>query len=254
MPSPFPGMNPFLEQADAWEDFHQDFLVRSREALMAEIGKNYLVKIEARLYLHELSGEERRFVGRADVAVAARTGVAESAAAAGLVAPVQLVLPAVDVERQTFLEIRDRRNRRIVTVVELLSPTNKTPGADRDAYLGKRGEILAGQTHLVEIDLRRGGTRPYPPELPPCDYYALVSRYEDRPNVGFWPIALRERLPVVSVPLAAPDPDAHLDLQAVLDRVYDAAGFGTYIYSETPEPPLSADDAAWAAAIVPNSP
>lgn len=223
MPSPFPGMNPYLEQPDAWEDFHQDFLVRAREALMAEVGEHYLVKIETRLYLHELSAEERRFVGRAD-----------------------------DIVKQAFLEIRDRRNRRIVTVVELLSPANKTPGADRDAYLGKRGEILAGQTHLVEIDLRRGGKRPHPPELPPCDYYVLVSRYEDRPNVGFWPIGLRERLPVVAVPLAGPDPDAHLDLQSVLDRTYDAAGFGSYNYSETPEPPLTPDAAAWAAAFLPN--
>jgi hypothetical protein len=250
MPSPFPGMNPFLEQADAWEDFHQDFLVRAREALMAEVGESYVVKVEARLYLHELSAEERRFFGRAAVAVAARAGGLQAAPATCDAAPVQLVLPAIDVERQAFLEIRDRRNRRIVTVVESLSPANKTPGADRDAYLGKRGEILAGQTHLVELDLRRGGTRPHPPDLPPCDYYALVSRYEDRPNIGFWPIALRERLPVVRVPLAAPDPDAHLDLQAVLDRAYDAAGFGTYIYSETPEPPLSADDADWAATFL----
>lgn len=252
MPSPFPGMNPFLEPADAWEDFHQDFLVRAREVLMAEVGKNYLVKIEARLYLHELSAEERRFIGRADVAVASRADRREPSIAASVAAPVQLVLPAVDVERQTFLEIRDRRNRRVVTVVELLSPANKTPGADRDAYLGKRGEILAGQTHLVEIDLRRGGKRPHPPDLPPCDYYALASRYEDRPNVGFWPIALRERLPVVRVPLAAPDPDAQLDLQNVLDRAYDAAGFGTYIYSGTPEPPLAPDDAAWAAPFLLN--
>lgn len=245
-------MIPFLEQADAWEDFHQDFLVRAREALMAEVGEHYLVKVESRLYLHELSAEERRFVGRADVAVSPRAERQGISTAAHLAAPVQLVLPAVDVERQAFLEIRDRRNRRIVTVVELLSPANKTPGADRDAYLGKRGEILAGLTHLVEIDLRRGGKRPHPPELPPCDYYVLVSRYEDRPKVGFWPISLRERLPVVQVPLAEPDPDAPLDLQSVFDRTYDAAGFGTYIYSETPEPPLTPDDAAWAATFLPN--
>lgn len=252
MPSPFPGMNPFLEQPDAWEDFHQDFLVRAREALMAEVGEHYLVRIETRLYLHELSAEERRFIGRADVAVAAPGQRRERFTAAGVAAPVQLVLPAVDIVKQAFLEIRDRRNRRVVTVVELLSPANKTPGADRDAYLGKRGEILAGQTHLVEIDLWRGGKRPHPPELPPCDYYVLVSRYEDRPNVGFWPIGLRERLPVVAVPLAAPDPDAHLNLQSVLDRTYDAAGFGRCIYGETPEPPLPPDDAAWAAAFLPN--
>jgi hypothetical protein len=240
-------MNPFLEQADAWEDFHQDFLIRAREALMAQVGSNYLVKVEARLYLHELSAQERRYFGRADVAVSSRTTALASRPASCLAAPVQLQLPAVDVERQTFLEIRDRRDRRVITVVELLSPTNKTPGADRDAYLSKRGEVLAGHTHLVELDLRRGGERPYPPELPPCDYYAMVSRYEDRPTIGFWPIALRERLPVVPVPLAAPDTHVELDLQTVLDRVYDAAGFGRYIYDETPEPPLSAADAAWAA-------
>ena len=79
-----------------------------------------------------------------------------------------------------------------------------------------------------------------------------MSRYEDRPKVGFWPIALRERLPVVHVPLAAPDPDADLDLQSVLDRAYDAARFGTYIYSETPEPPLSPDHAAWVATFLPS--
>lgn len=252
MPSPFPGMNPYLEQPDAWEDFPQDFLVRAREALMAEVGEHYLVKIEARLYLHELSAEERRFVGRADVAVTSRADRREAFTAVGVAAPVQLVLPAVEIVKQAFLEIRDRRNRRIVTVVELLSPANKAPGADRDAYLGKRGEILAGQTHLVEIDLRRGGKRPHPPELPPCDYYVLVSRYEDRPSVGFWPIGLRERLPVVAVPLAGPDPAAHLDLQSVLDRTYDAAGFGSYIYSEPPEPPLAPDAAAWAATFLPN--
>jgi hypothetical protein len=245
-------MNPYLEQDDTWEDFHQRFLTHAADTLSGLVGGNYLVKIEVRLYLHELSAEERRHFGRADVGVTTplSSGLSGPTAAA-VTAPVQLVLPAVDVERQSFLEIYDRRNRRVVTVLELLSPINKTPGADRAGYLGERQQLIAERKNLVEIDLRRGGVRPQLPDLPACVYYVLVSRYVDRPKVDFWPIGLRERLPVVPIPLVPPDPDVLLDLQALLHRVYDAANYGKYIYSEAPQPPLSADDAAWARQFVP---
>ena len=249
MPSPFPGMNPFLEQNDAWEDFHSDFIIRMREVLSGLVGPNYLVKVEVRLLLHERSAEERRFLGRADVGVARAPGLMPTVAAA--TAPLQLEMPAVDVERHSALEIRDRRNRRVVTVLELLSPSNKTPGSDREDYLAKRRQVLAGMTHLVEIDLRRGGTRPNLPELPPCDYYVLVSRYEDRPHVSFWPIELRDPLPIIPIPLSSPDAPVSLDLRSVLDRAYDAADYGKYIYQEKPEPPLNPADEAWARTIIP---
>lgn len=173
------------------------------------------------------------------------------AGATCVAAPVQLTLPALDTESESWLEIRDRRDRRLVTVMELLSPSNKTPGADRNAYLGKRRQVLASMAHLVEIDLRRGGERPHLPELPPCDCFVLISRYSERPNLGLWPIGLRDRLPTVPIPLAAPDPDVLLDLQAVLDRTYDAAGYGKYVYAASPQPPLSPDDAEWARQFVP---
>jgi hypothetical protein len=253
MPSPFPGMNPYLEQNDTWEDFHHDFITRSREILSEQVGPHYLVKIEVRLYLHELSAEERRYFGRADVGVSTPAAAPSCAAASLAPAPVRLTLAAVDVERHSSLEIRDRRNRRLVTVIELLSPTNKAPGADRNDYLAKRSQILASPTHLVEIDLGRGGERPQPPGIPPCDYYVLVSRAEERPDLDLWPISLRDRLPVVPIPLAAPDPNVSLDLQAVLHRVYDAAAYGKYIYGETPQPPLSPSDAAWAQQFVPSA-
>jgi hypothetical protein len=253
MPSPFPGMNPYLEQSDTWEDFHQNFMTRAQEVLSPQVGANYLVKIETRLYLRELAAEERRFVGRADVAVT-DTPPGESTPGVGaavVTAPLDLYLPAVDTQRESYLEIHDRRERRVVTVVELLSPANKTPGADHAAYLGKRRSLLASQTHLVEIDLRRGGVRPQPPELPPCDYYVLVSRYQQRPRVGVWPIGLRDRLPVIPVPLTPPDPDVSLDLQELLHRIYDAAGYAKYIYDEEPHPPLLPADAVWARQFVP---
>ncbi len=249
MPSPFPGMNPYLEQDDTWEDFHHNFITQAREALTYQVGPNYLVKIEVRLLLHELSVEEGRFLGRADIGVTTTPAAGPTGTAvAPVAAPVQLQLPAMEVERHASLEIR---NRRVITVLELLHPSSKAPGSERQDYLAKRRQVLAGHTHLVEIDLRRGGTRPNLPELPPCDYYVLVSRYEQRPKLDFWPIRLRERLPMVPIPLMTPDPDVRLDLQAVLDRTYDAADYGKYIYGEMPEPPLSAEDEAWARPFVP---
>lgn len=252
MPSPFPGMNPYLEQNDTWEDFHTNFITKAQEMLSGQVGPNYLVKIEVRLILHELSAEERHFLGRADIGVTAAPGNKPPASGPALpAAPVQLQLPAVEIERHASLEIRDRRNRRVITVLELLSPSNKIPGADRDDYLAKRRQVLAGLTHFVEIDLRRGGQRPNLPELPACDYYVLVSRYEDRPRVGFWPIGLRDSLPVIPIPLAAPDPPVRLDVRAVLDRAYDAADYSKYVYQETPDPALSQEDEAWARQFVP---
>jgi hypothetical protein len=157
----------------------------------------------------------------------------------------------VNVEHESFLEIHSRRDRRVVTVIELLSPANKTPGADHDAYVGQRRSLLVSLAHLVEIDLRRGGVRPQKFELPGCDYYALVGRYQDRPNVHVWPIGLRHSLPVISIPLTPPDADVALDLQALLHEVYDAADYGKYIYAEKPQPPLLPADEAWARGLLP---
>lgn len=253
MPSPFPGMNPYLEQPDTWEDFHQNLITEAQHALGGQVGPNYLVKIETRLSIHELDDEERRFVGRADVSVTEHPGATGLATTSSptVAAPMELVLPSAEIRRESFLEIRDRRDRRVVTVLELLSPANKTRGADHDAYVGKRRALLASHTHLVEIDLRRGGVRPDPPELPSCDYYVLVSRYEDRPRVGVWPLSVRDRLPLIPIPLTEPDPDVTLDLQALLHRVYDAADYGKYIYGEAPQPPLTPADAEWARQFVP---
>ena len=120
----------------------------------------------------------------------------------------------VDVEHLSFVEIRDRQGRDLVTVIELLSPTNKRPGPDREQYLAKRRQLLASGVHLVEIDLLRGHPRLPLDDLPPCDYYVMVSRAEERPQAGLWPLGLRDPLPPIPVPLRAADPDASLDLQA----------------------------------------
>src|SRR5262245_40164334 len=210
MPSPFPGMNPYLEQEDAWHDFHERAIPLLADRIGGQVSPRYIVKIDERLYIHEPSAEAKRFLGRSDVAVAelSRPAQAEGGLAV-LPAPAQGFVPAVDVERVSYVEIRDRRNRQLVNLMELLSPSNKQPGPDRDQYLAKRREILASQAHFVEIDLLRVGER-MPVEPPPeGDYRVVVSRYEDRPRVGVWPVRLRERLPLIPIPLRDPDPPAH---------------------------------------------
>ncbi len=251
MPSPFPGMNPFLEHPDPFHDFHEAFCVGCRAALVEQVRPDFIVKLEEHVYVHELSAEERRFLGRADVSLSAGKFQGESAATSAMAAPVQgELVPAVDFQRECFVEIRDRKSRRLVTVIELLSPSNKTYGSDRDQFIAKRAQLLSSTAHYVEIDLLRGGARLPIDGLPECDYCALVSRVEDRPRVGLWPIQLREPLPRIPIPLSTSHPDAWLDLQSLLNETYDAGGYEDYIYAGSPEPPLPADDAAWAESLL----
>jgi Protein of unknown function (DUF4058) len=253
MPSPFPGMDPYLEQTDAWHDFHERFCPAVAEALSAQIRPKYIAKIDEHVYLHELSAEERRFGGRGDVTIS-RSVEDIARPASGLkpspASALGSVLLAVDEERLSYIRILDRESRDVVTVIELLSPSNKDAGQDRSQYLGKQEKVLNSEAHLVEIDLLRGGRRPAVEGLPDCDYYVMVSRSEMRPRVELWPFRLREALPKIPIPLRPPDLDAVLDLRAVLDRVYDGAGYEDYIYRGTPDPPLNPKDSAWAHEIL----
>jgi hypothetical protein len=242
-------MNPFLEQEGIWQGFHAKLLAAIGEGIVAQVRPDYVVELEEHLFVHEIPPEPRRLIGRADVSAFGSVGSAAGLAVAEAPATVELAIP--EVERLPYLEIRDRRGREVVAVIELLSPSNKRAGPDRARYLAKRAELLYSPANLVEIDLLRGG-EPMPMEgRPACPYSILISRADDRPRAGFWPIGLRDRLPEIGVPLRAPHPDARIDLQAMLDRVYDSWGYDDFLYDGRPEPPLGPEDAVWAAAIVP---
>jgi hypothetical protein len=246
-------MNPFLEQEDVWTDFHDTFLPAVREALVAQVRPNYIVKIEEYLFIHEPSAEQRLLMGHADVSVARPSGTAETASGtATLSSPAMIRLPTVDIEKHLYLEIRDRNNRELVTVVEMLSPSNKTPGPNREQYLAKRGNLLLSTAHFVEIDLLRGWPRMPMEKAGVCDYCIIVSRVQDRPDANFWPLNLSDPLPKIPIPLRSPHADAELDPQAILHRVYDSAAYEEYIYKGTPNPPLRAEDAVWAAFLIPS--
>jgi len=257
MPSPFPGMNPYLEGAAAGTDFHNSFIPYAREALTAQVLPRYFVKIEEHLFIHEPSAAERFAVGHSDIAIGPTHGAIPSGNVGVVpsVAPATVGMPAeIEMVRIPYLEIRDRESRQVVTVLELLSPANKYTGADRDAYFNKMQKLLRTNTHVVEIDLLRGGPRMPWQSLPACDYYALVSRYPDRMRDGaradVWPVRLRDPLPVIPIPLRPGEPEATLDIQAVLHRVYDTAGYALYIYDGPPEPRLAPADAAWADGVL----
>jgi hypothetical protein len=253
MPSPFPGMNPYIERASVWHDFHESFMPLTRDLLTVQVLPRYFVRIDEQMYIHELPSEERRFIGRADILVPALVPASPATAAASQVlnAPAQVRLPVVDTEALSFLEIRDRDSRELITVVELLSPSNKYAGPDREQYLAKARQLQRSWVHFVEIDLLRGGPRMPWLDMPECDYCVVVSRYEQRPKADFWPIRLRDRLPEIPIPLRRGDADARIDLQQVLDRIYDAAGYAYHIYTGAPEPSLAPQDAAWAQQLIP---
>jgi len=245
-------MNPFFEQPALWQDFHTEFLTVLRRQLAPQVAPKYIVKLEEHVYIHDLPPEPRRLFGRADLSLT-RPSVAPSGEAAlgVLEAPAEVRLPAQDVEKVPFLEVRDRRGRELVTVIELLSPSNKRPGEDREQYLAKRRGLLRSPAHLVEIDLLRGGPPMPSEERPGCDYSVLVSRAERRPDAEFWPVRLRDRLPTIPVPLRVHEGDARVDLQVVLRRAYDGPGYEHFIYDGSPDPPLPADEAEWAGPFVP---
>jgi hypothetical protein len=251
MPSPFPGMNPYLERASVWESFHPHFIPAAVEQLTPQVRPHYIIQIEARLYIHEPPADQR-FRAIADLGVKPRPGLDARSVGSSTTAPTYVTLgEAVEFQKVHHILIRDRDGNEIVTVIELLSPTNKYAGPHREQYLGKRNELLRSRTHLVELDLLRGGPRMPPDDLPTCDYCAIVSRVEERPRAGVWPWRLRDPLPVIPIPLRQGDSDACLDVKAVIDHVYDKAGYEDFVYTGPPEPRLAPDDAAWAAQFLP---
>jgi len=238
-------MNPYLEAI--WHDFRKRFLPAAAAYLVPQIRPKYIVSIDENVYLHDIPPDERRLLGRPDLSVIRGEGAPTRSGGVGVLgAPAHALLPAQDAESLSYLKILDREGRDLVAVIELLSPTNKRARNHRAQYLSKRSHLLQGPAHLVEIDLLRAGEPTPADDRPPCMYSVLVSRADSRPEADFWPFGLRDPLPTIPVPLRVGDPDARLDLRAVLDRIYDESGYDDYLYSHEPDPPLAQDDAAWA--------
>lgn len=249
MPSPLPGMDPFLEKQE-WEDFHSTFNTVVRERLSPRVGPDYLVRVEQRVYVEHAYGDDQ--LRRADVAIVSSdvptTSTASQPRTGTSTTPVEGLVAMPAEIHETYLVIRDRTTREVVTVIETLSPGNKRVGATgRQEYLAKREEVLRSPSHLVELDLLRGGARlPMVRPLPPGDYFAIVSRAGRRPRADIYPWTLRDPLPTISIPLGPDDPEVPLDLQEVFTTVYDRARYGLSLqYTDSLDPPLTEEEREW---------
>lgn len=254
MPSPFPGMDPYLEAPDIWEDFHQNLATEIQRQLAPRLRPRYFAALIPRVTYEEVLIEKIRGV-KPDVSIYKASqrplqGGGVGIASAPVTGRVTLDLPVKDYT----VEIREASTKLLVTAIEILSPVNKRRGHEAfDAYRKKRRDLLRTSTHLLEIDLLHSGERP-PLEtpLPGAPYFVLLHRDEDRPNVGIWPLRVQEPIPVVPVPLLQPDPDVPLDLGVAIHTIYDESAYDMRIvYTQPPpKPDFPPEDAAWIKARV----
>lgn len=252
MPSPFPGMDPFIE-GQRWRDFHTSYITVIREMLTPNVRPRYVVEVEEYVYLaREGEAPDRLFTPDVAIVEASTQPAVAPQGRTAVAAPTIYTLPMPTRYRQAFLTIRGRQWQNLVTVIELLSPWNKTPGEGRTTYLVKRSNILYSQANLVEIDLLRGGLRlPTREPLEPADFHTFVNRNGRLPQVEVYSCTLRDPLPTIPIPLAGDDPDVPLDLQAAFTTTYDRAGYDYALdYARPPEPPLEPASAEWVQTVV----
>ncbi len=228
MPSPFPGMDPYLE-GEMFQEFQHTLANQISKQLLELLWPKYVALLS-----------RRTVIARTPLAYEAATITHPAAQLASLV-PEEVPVLSV--------EVRDVANRRLVTVIEILSPVNKM-GEGALEYADKRLALMGTSVHLLEIDLLRRGQRLlFESDPPPGDYYVYLSRFTKRPITEIWPVDLRQRLPVVPVPLLPPDADVALDLQRAVDACYDLVHYERLLdyTAAPPPPPLSEADAGWVA-------
>lgn len=260
MPSLFPGMDPYLE-GYLWSDFHNALANKIRQQLTPKLRPRYAARLE--VYVVEDSFPESEIgILYPDVEMQLRQqpGIetmpaSASASRSVAVTPAPLTLPILQPVpvRLANVEIRDTAQNILVTCIEILSPVNKRePGLT--LYRQKRRRLYQGRIHLVELDLLRRGTRPFAhPQMPDVAYAIALTRAHSS-VMGVWPLTLQDTLPIIPVPLRAPDPDAVLDLPAAIREVYDEAAYDLSVnYNETPHPPvLSEVDKQWLESLLNN--
>lgn len=248
MRSPFPGMNPYLESPPLWSEVHSWLIVELARMLNLHITPKYRAAVEKRVY------EESILVGVPDVSVVQQqdnSQVERQISTVTLSHPVLVELPELAAIVERYLEIRAVATGEVVTVIEVLSPKNKRSGEGRHQYLSKRTKILSSQSHLVEIDLLRGG-EPLPMNYGKAsDYRVLVSRVEQRPIAQLYPFNLRDPLPCFEIPLRSGDQEPAIDLNELMQVVYQSAALDlTVDYRQQPTLPLNQTDFEWIQSLV----
>jgi len=256
MPTPFPGMDPYLERPGLWKQVHTGLIIDIQKYLARLLRPKYQVAVEQRTFV-SLAGANK-LVGEPDVLVVGlpakqpnghNATTPASATVALAEAPVAYVvdLPMPEEVTERWLEVRDVVTASPVTVIEILSPSNKLE--ERQRYEKKPLKILGSMTHLIEIDLLRSG-KPMTMhgEIPTSHYRILISRSPDRPQAEVLLFTVRSAIPDVPIPLLPDDGEPALPLNRILHNLYDQAGYDLFInYAEPPLPPFAGEDARWVA-------
>lgn len=253
MPCPFPGMDPWLEAPQRWPGFHDMLVIKSVEILQP--------RLRPRGYY--ANPNERVWVSEADREIAPDVVIVRKRAHAALAGTTMLefdepirVLRAPVEHHEGIVEIYDAETHQVVTCIEYLSPTNKARGTGRELYLRKRKELKSSGTSVVEVDFIRRG--PHTVDIPrtivePARkwHYLINTLRSGAEDYEFYLINIRDRLPRIRIPLKAEDEDIALDLQDVFTRSYEISPYPDRLdYSQSPDPPLSDEDAAWARQIL----
>ena len=260
MPSPFPGMDPWLEDEEVFPDLHESLCLYLREAMNAAMPPGYVATLKNRVWIDD---ELRR---EPDVSVFGRdrdpNGGGTALLAIPGVTPVELEERLSDPWQESYLEIVSPRGKRLVTAIEVLSLSNKQANSDgQKAYLEKHEEYFLGGVHIVEIDLLRGGTHTtnVPREAlealtPGFSYHVCISvagPRRRRPQRHVAALRLADRLPAIGIPLDPDVPPVVVDLQPLLDRAYDTGRYSQLVdYARPCHPPLTADQQQWAEDIL----
>ncbi|WP_027269042.1 DUF4058 family protein [Leptolyngbya sp. PCC 6406] len=265
MASPFPGMDPYLEQSTFWSEFHSHLIVAIADALAPSLLPQYYVAVETRTYLDGTS--EELLVGIPDAIVLSSPvplppakAERSSAGVATTVRPQSVILPMPLAVKERYLEIREAGSDAVITLVEVLSPTNKRQGQGRRIYSTKRQTILGSASYLVEIDLLRAdepmARRSLGTESASADRYRiLVSRSECRPRADLYEFTLWEPIPEFSLPLQAEGEQVMVDLQPLIHGIYERSGYSLRIDYQAPVPPpaLTVADQAWVHEVLPSA-
>ncbi len=243
MPSPFPGMDPYLEDSEIWPGFHASLAEALKRQLNRQIGPKYYADVEIESVPRDVALEIANPI-RPDLSVFEPLDVApepmRGAAVAVAIPPAPVLRPVPLAIRLRAVRVFRTKTSQLVTSIELLLPFNKRVSDGLDQYRSKRARILASRVHLVEIDLLRDGRRPgFEIDDPPldADYILVVNRANVERLSEIWPVSLNEPLPLIPVPLIAPDPDVPLDLSVALREVYADSGYDWRINYHEPVPP-----------------
>lgn len=206
MPSPFPGMDPFLEDPKHWKTFQHQFIAGLYHTLLPGLVDRYRARVGMRSYVVEMP---------------LFTSVIR------------------EPHEEPFVEIRERGDGRLVTLLDLVSPANKTTTPGREAYLATRKLVESQRANALEIDLVTHGSPTLDfarDTLPEHDYTFTVTRAGMPGKFEIYTTTVQKRLPKFKLPLAHDDRDAMLDLQDVFRRAYDLGGFAKIVRYGEPLP------------------